>query len=242
MKNERKIWTKEDVDFLKKNYPKYGAEYCSEKLFRNKRAIIKRANILKIKFEGIKFKYLKENLEPIVKECKNISEVLKKIGLRAAGGSHATIKSYIKKYNLDTSHFKNDQGSINLEKGRKKIDLVDILVENSTYSRSALKNRLYNLNLKKRECEKCGQGEEWNGEHMSLILDHINGVNNDNRIVNIRILCPNCNATLPTHAGRNTKKTIEKKLKKIVLKNKIIDKFEIKIDGRKNPRLKKESS
>ena len=38
---------------------------------------------------------------------------------------------------------------------------------------------------------------------MSLILDHVNGVSNDNRIENLRIVCPNCAATLPTHCGRN---------------------------------------
>jgi hypothetical protein len=41
---------------------------------------------------------------------------------------------------------------------------------------------------------------------LSLILDHINGVNNDNRIENIRIVCPNCNATLDTHCGKNKSK------------------------------------
>jgi hypothetical protein len=79
-----------------------------------------------------------------------------------------------------------------------KINLCDILIENSSYSRASLKDRLYKEGLKKRECELCGQGEEWVGKKMSLILDHINGVNNDNRIENIRIVCPNCNATLDT--------------------------------------------
>lgn len=58
--------------------------------------------------------------------------------------------------------------------------------------------------MKERKCEKCGQGEEWNGEYMSLILDHINGKHNDNRIV-----CANCNATLPTHC-RGYKKLKQK--------------------------------
>ncbi len=58
----------------------------------------------------------------------------------------------------------------------------------------------------------CGQGEEWNGNHMSLIIDHINGINNDNRIENLRIVCPNCNATLDTHCrGNNTLKRINEK-------------------------------
>ena len=53
-----------------------------------------------------------------------------------------------------------------------------------------------------RECEMCGQGEEWHGRQMSLILDHINGVADDNRLENLRIVCPNCAATLDTHCGR----------------------------------------
>lgn len=68
-----------------------------------------------------------------------------------------------------------------------------------------LKQKLYKLGFKKRLCEECGQGEEWRGKKMSLILDHINGVNNDNRIENLRIICPNCNATLDTHCGKNRK-------------------------------------
>lgn len=61
--------------------------------------------------------------------------------------------------------------------------------------------------MKQPICEKCGQDENWYGEHMSLILDHINGVNDDHRLENLRIVCPNCNATLPTHCGKNVGKS-----------------------------------
>ena len=95
-----------------------------------------------------------------------------------------------------------------------KIPLKDILVPNSHYSRSSLKKRLYDEGIKCKKCELCGQGEEWNGKHMSLILDHINGIWNDNRLENLRIVCPNCNATLPTHCGKNSSIKVKEKLNK----------------------------
>lgn len=76
------------------------------------------------------------------------------------------------------------------------------MVEHSTYCRSALKRRLYEHGLKERRCELCGQDEQWRGRPMSLILDHANGVRDDHRLENLRIVCPNCAATLETHCGR----------------------------------------
>ena len=55
-------------------------------------------------------------------------------------------------------------------------------------------------------CELCGQGELWRGRPMGLILDHINGVRDDNRLENLRIVCPNCAATLDTHCGRKNRR------------------------------------
>jgi 5-methylcytosine-specific restriction endonuclease McrA len=51
----------------------------------------------------------------------------------------------------------------------------------------------------------CGQQPMWNGKQLVLILDHINGINNDNRLENLRLLCPNCNSQTPTFAGRNAR-------------------------------------
>ena len=62
---------------------------------------------------------------------------------------------------------------------------------------------LYKEEILSPVCSLCGQDENWNGMKISLILDHINGIHNDNRIENLRIVCPNCNAGLDTFAGRN---------------------------------------
>ena len=151
----------------------------------------------------------KDILLSIINDSKSQKEVLEKMKIRSAGGNFRTLQKYIKLYNLDTSHFiKNYEGMVNFMKN-STIPLNKILVENSTYNRKDLKKRLYSTGLKERKCELCGQGEEWNSKHMSLILDHENGVHNDNRIENLRIVCPNCNATLDTYAGKNNKKIIK---------------------------------
>ncbi len=75
----------------------------------------------------------------------------------------------------------------------------------STYGRQHVKRRLLAEGLKEPRCELCGQGEIWQGKPMSMILDHINGVRDDHRLENLRMVCPNCAATLDTHCGRRNR-------------------------------------
>ena len=205
--SNRGEWSEKDIETLKEVFPTRGAAYCAELFGRSKSAILKKTAALGIKHGRVSFQFLKENFEPLIKRSKNITDAVCNLGSTAAGGNHATVKKYIKKYGIDTSHFALwDEERIQNMYKKDAVPLEDVLVENSTYSRTHLKARLYKEGFKKRECELCGQGEEWHGRHMSLILDHKNGVNNDNRLENLRIVCPNCNATLDTHGGRNNKK------------------------------------
>ena len=75
-------------------------------------------------------------------------------------------------------------------------------MQGSTFSRNHLKERLYEAGLKQPVCELCGQGEVWRGRTMGMIIDHVNGVADDHRLENLRIVCPNCAATLDTHCAR----------------------------------------
>jgi hypothetical protein len=126
------------------------------------------------------------------------------LGLWSAGANYKTLKRLIEHYEISTAHFDPRWAM----RGRRTTDrkpLAEVMVQGSSYSRSHLKRRLFDEGLKRRACEACGQGEVWHGRYMALILDHINGVPNDHRLENLRILCPNCAATLETHCGRKNR-------------------------------------
>ena len=146
--------------------------------------------------------FTEDRLRAVVAESLCMSDVLRALGLRCAGGNPKTIKKYVALWGISTEHFDPHIGR--RRAGRTQmLPLEKVLVENSTYSRNNLKRRLYDSGLKERRCEMCGQGEDWRGRRMSLILDHANGIHDDNRLENLRIVCPNCAATLETHCGRN---------------------------------------
>lgn len=149
-----------------------------------------------------------EYIKDIIKNSINKTDVLNKLGLKNNGGNFNTLTTFIKKNEIDISHFQNNKST------KKPVCLVrsnldEILTLNSFKCKSSrLKEKLYKEGLKVRLCELCGQNEEWLGRRMSLILDHINGDRYDNRIENLQIVCPNCNATLSTHCrGLKTENT-----------------------------------
>ena len=152
-------------------------------------------------------KYEKEFFTSLVRNSNNLSDIARKLNLSTLSGNRSSIKKYIALYDVDISHFKTDYSTRTI----KKIPIHEILVSESTYCTNNLKKRLYSEGFKEHTCELCGQDEIWNGRKMSLILDHINGINNDHRIENLRIVCPNCDATLPTYCGKNISK-----IKKII--------------------------
>lgn len=106
----------------------------------------------------------------------------------------------------------------------EKFPLIEVLVENSTYARHLVKKRIRDNSLIPYECACCGNGPEWQGKPMPLILDHINGINNDNRIENLRFVCSNCDSQLDTYKSRNIKK------KKWKL-NRVRDRTRLESDG-----------
>jgi hypothetical protein len=71
--------------------------------------------------------------------------------------------------------------------------------------RKHIKARLLNAGLLMNTCQLCGLAD-WRGKPLNMHLDHVNGVNDDNRLENLRMLCPNCHSQTPTYGGRNVKR------------------------------------
>jgi ribosomal protein L44E len=88
--------------------------------------------------------------------------------------------------------------------GNRKND-SEVFVFNSTYPRHKLKERIIKQKLIPYKCDVCDNNAIWQNKPMTLILDHINGINNDNRIENLRFVCSNCDSQLPTYKSRNRK-------------------------------------
>lgn len=150
-------------------------------------------------------RYGEQEARQAVAASRSYSEVLRRLGMRPAGGNHTLLRKYVDQvWEIPTDHF-DSGGSIRRVYPTPK-PMAVILVRGSSYSRAKLKHRLFEEGYKERRCETCGQDERWRGRWMSLILDHVNGVPDDNRIENLRIVCPNCAATLDTHCGRKNRR------------------------------------
>jgi hypothetical protein len=151
-------------------------------------------------------RYTEAEARVAIAASRSWSESLRRLGMCHTGGAHQVLKKHVTRWGISTEHF-DPYASLRGSGTTRRRSLSEILVKGSTFSRNHLKERLYEARLKQPVCEMCGQGEVWRGARMGMILDHINGVSNDHRIENLRIVCPNCAATLDTHCARGRRIT-----------------------------------
>lgn len=147
-------------------------------------------------------------LRKAISESRSIRQVCFKLGLCGTGGNYETIKKVAAAEQIDLTGLPGCSWMKGLPNtsARPVIPLVDILTKDSHYNASTLKRRLVALGLLKNLCGKCGCGDMWVGEPLSLQLHHINGDRTDNRIENLMVLCPNCHSQTGTYAGKGKRK------------------------------------
>lgn len=148
-----------------------------------------------------------KKLKLVAKESKSIRQVIYKLGLIPAGGNYDQVKKYIKIHEIDTKHFTGYAWSKGMRGiGKPFIPIEKILTINSDFQSYKLKSRLFKEGFKTRKCEECGWAKMSTDGRVPVELDHINGDRKDNRLENLRILCPNCHSLKLTHRGKNKNK------------------------------------
>ena len=148
-----------------------------------------------------------EEFLSLIKKSRSVKEALNYFGLENKGSNFRTIKQRISELNIDISHFLNNVEASNLARKLSKTDFEQTwLIENSSRSRTHLKQYLVKFNLLDYKCYKCGNLGIWMDEIMTLQLEHVNGISNDNRLENLCFLCPNCHSQTSSFAGKKNKK------------------------------------
>lgn len=124
------------------------------------------------------------------------SEILRKLGLRAAGGNHRSLQKRFKELGIHFTKSKPPKTPISISNEK-------LFTKNNIHSRSTVRKRILANNLLEYVCQICRVNPVWNGRTLTLRLDHINGEFNDHRLENLRWICPNCDSQLDTYGSRN---------------------------------------
>ena len=153
----------------------------------------------------------RERLVEIVVASSSVAEVLAALELPTKGRAHHELTHRLAELCIDTSHFRGQGWSLGktksshdgLARGAAKRTFSDeeLFVENGPLlGGPAITKRLLARGWTY-DCSVCGISE-WCGRALVLHLDHINGVNNDNQLSNLRLLCPNCHSQTDTYCNR----------------------------------------
>jgi hypothetical protein len=138
------------------------------------------------------------DLKALTAECRSRAELLRRVGLDRSSSNYRALAIVLEEAGVPQSVLNGRARG-----GTPRRPLEEILVERSTWTNSAaLRERLIEEGLKEPRCEGCGL-TEWRGQRIPLQLDHIDGDRTNNRLSNLRILCPNCHALTETWCARN---------------------------------------
>ncbi|MGW0608227.1 HNH endonuclease signature motif containing protein [Streptomyces sp. NPDC002640] len=149
-------------------------------------------------------KWSRDVLQEAVSASRTMAEVLLRLGLDRVGGNHTYISRRLRLYGIDTSHLDRSSHRPARVPGQRHPDWPLVLQEPQVARRidSGKLRKAMKAAGTPEHCAACGNPGAWEGEPLKLEVDHVNGDWRDNRLRNLRFLCPNCHATTDTYRGR----------------------------------------
>ncbi|MEV0319107.1 HNH endonuclease signature motif containing protein [Streptomyces sp. NPDC050658] len=149
-------------------------------------------------------RWTREVLEPAVAASQSVNDVLRYLGIELVGGHHTNISRRIKAYGIDTSHFTpSTRTGAMMRDIRRRRTPSEILVADSASRVPGARPKRAMTELGVVElCALCGTEPTWRGHRLPLEVDHMDGNWRNNRIENLRLLCPNCHSATDNYRGR----------------------------------------
>lgn len=165
------------------------AKWLRHQTYKRKRGLMSKRKSLVKQFSEIEIAFAIANSD-------NYADALRHLGYcTTSGGNYKTLKKYVEEHDISTAHFSSDSYNRHLSD-------EEVFCKDSKASQNATRRHYLKLGCSEYVCSICGQPPVWNGKPLVLTLDHINGDNHDNRLENLRWVCPNCDRQLPTYGNK----------------------------------------
>lgn len=153
-------------------------------------------------------RYTKEMLAQAAKASRSYSEMARKLGISAHGGSRDHMKHRAIAFGVDMSHFLGQAWSSGKVFSNRRLSAREILVKQPKGGYRRPRKQLYRALLEvgvPEHCAECGQGVRWRGKPLLLEIHHSNGDKFDHRRKNLRLLCPDCHSQTRTYKNKSRK-------------------------------------
>jgi len=138
-----------------------------------------------------------DRIKEVIGSSKSYTEIINKLNMELNFKNYEYLISYTLANNISTKHL-GDGG----KKRKYKVLINEVFIINNKKESNIVKTRLLNYGIVENKCSICNI-IDWQNIKIALHLDHINGINTDNQLNNLRLLCPNCHSQTDTFRSLN---------------------------------------